>query len=185
MRKANWIPFQNFYLWCSVQPNYNQNKKVHFVWISYSFSRNASFDARNISSKVILLNVKIDGDNFYILLQIGGNTIYGSTYTWFISQNGHQGPHFHNSMGWEILFWKKQNERTWRNESVYMASHPTMSGSNNQFLQNCLSGPLAVAHGRWWLSALQRTNYVLLIDWLLDRLICWVFFFTAISSQNA
>ena len=35
--------------------------------------------------EVILLNVKIDGNNFYILLQIGSDTIYGSTYTWFIS----------------------------------------------------------------------------------------------------
>ena len=68
-----------------VQPNYNQNRKVNFARISYSFSRNASFDAKNISSEAILLNVKIDGDNFYILLQFGGDTIYGSRCTWFIS----------------------------------------------------------------------------------------------------
>jgi hypothetical protein len=59
-----------------VQPNYNQNRKVNFARISYPFSRNASFDARNISSEAILLNVKIDGDNFYILPQFGGDTIY-------------------------------------------------------------------------------------------------------------
>ena len=39
---------------------------MNIAQISYPFSRNASFDARNISSEAILLNVKIDKDNFYI-----------------------------------------------------------------------------------------------------------------------
>ena len=33
----------------------------------FPFSRNAPFDARNISSEVILLKVKIDGDKLYYL----------------------------------------------------------------------------------------------------------------------
>ena len=65
-----------------VQPNYNQNRKVDFDRIYYPFSRNASFDAKNISSEVILLNVKIDEDKFLHLLQFG---IYSSTCIWFIS----------------------------------------------------------------------------------------------------
>ena len=44
----------------------HQIRKVKFSQISYPFSRNALFHARNISSEAILLNVKIDGDKFYI-----------------------------------------------------------------------------------------------------------------------
>ena len=53
-----------------VQPNYNQNRKVNFARISYSFSRNASFDARNISSEAILLKLKIDGATFFDLVKL-------------------------------------------------------------------------------------------------------------------
>jgi len=39
----------------------NQIRKVSSAPISYRFSRNASFDDRNISSKPILIKLKIDG----------------------------------------------------------------------------------------------------------------------------
>jgi hypothetical protein len=42
----------------------HQIRKVKISWISYPFSRNAPFHARNISSEAILLQVKIDGDIF-------------------------------------------------------------------------------------------------------------------------
>jgi len=42
----------------------HQIRKVKFSRISYPFSRNAPFHARNISSEAILLKVKIDGDIF-------------------------------------------------------------------------------------------------------------------------
>ena len=38
-----------------------QIRQVSFVPISYRFSRNASFDERNISSEPILIKLKIDG----------------------------------------------------------------------------------------------------------------------------
>jgi len=40
---------------------YNQVRKVSFAPISYCFSRNASFDDRNISTEPILIKLKIDG----------------------------------------------------------------------------------------------------------------------------
>ena len=42
----------------------HQIRKVKFSQISYPFSRNAPFHARNISSEAILLKVKIDRDIF-------------------------------------------------------------------------------------------------------------------------
>jgi hypothetical protein len=49
-----------------------QIRKVSFAQISYSFSRNAPFDVRNVSSEVILLKVKIDGVIPLSHPQIGG-----------------------------------------------------------------------------------------------------------------
>jgi len=51
---------------------------VRFSRVSYPFSRNAPFDARNISSEAILLKVKIDGDKLLLPSQIGGHTMYSS-----------------------------------------------------------------------------------------------------------
>jgi len=39
----------------------HQIKQVSFAPISYRFSRNVSFDERNISSEPILIKLKIDG----------------------------------------------------------------------------------------------------------------------------
>jgi hypothetical protein len=51
---------------------------MSFAQISYSFSRNAPFNVRNVSSEAILLKVKIDGVIILSHPQIGGlpNIVY-------------------------------------------------------------------------------------------------------------
>jgi len=69
-------------LWCNALSHHLQCAttigRVKFSQISYPFSRNALFDARNISSEVIFLKVKIDEDKLLLPSQIGGHTIYSS-----------------------------------------------------------------------------------------------------------
>ena len=48
-------------LWCGSLRGHLLCAQVSFAPISYPFSRNASFDKRNISSKPILIKLKIDG----------------------------------------------------------------------------------------------------------------------------
>ena len=52
--------------------------KVSFTRISYPSSRNAYFDERNFSSRVILQKLKIDRDILFVHPQIGALTIYSS-----------------------------------------------------------------------------------------------------------